>query len=237
MKFKTSDERSNYVKEMFSRIAQRYDLMNRIMTGFQDIRWRRIVIQRAQLEANSILLDLGTGTGDLAREALRQHPTANVMAADFTIEMMRVGATRDIPLNWLAADALHTPFPGATLDAVVSGFLMRNVTDLEKALSEQFHILKEGGRIVILDTTRPSRNILRPFIWVHMHIIIPFLGRVLTGAKDAYKYLPDTTENFVTAETMSALLTKTGFGNVGFSRYMFGTIAIHRAVNITGVKV
>lgn len=236
MNIKSPDERSNYVRNMFARIARRYDLMNRIMTGYQDIYWRRVVIQRARLDSNSLLLDLGTGTGDLAREALRQHPGAKIMAADFTVEMMRVGATKDVPLNWVAADALHVPFPNNTFDAVVSGFLMRNVTDVEKALGEQFQILKKGGRIVILDTTRPIRNIFWMFIWVHLHITIPLLGRLLTGAKDAYKYLPDTTENFVTAETMSALLTKTGFGNTGFSRHMFGTIAIHWAEKITGGK-
>ena len=225
----TGEERAAYVQNMFTRIAHRYDLTNRLMTGFQDVRWRRLVIKLAGLKPNASLLDLGTGTGDLAREALKQNPTTRVTAADFTLEMMRVGAQTVGPLAFSAADALRLPFADASFDAAVSGFLMRNVIDLHKALEEQYRVLKRGGRIVILDTTRPKKNILSPFIWMHMHFIIPTLGRLISGASDAYKYLPDTTENFVTAERMSALMAAVGFKKVGFERLMFGTIAIHWA--------
>lgn len=230
------DGHAIYVRNMFTRIARRYDLMNRIMTGFQDIRWRRIVVEHANLKHDSIVLDLGAGTGDLAREALRQYPSARVIAADFTIEMMRIGATKGVPLTWISADALSIPLPEATFDAVVSGFLMRNVTDLHKALVEQYRILVNGGRIVILDTTRPKRNILWPFIWLHLHLVIPALGRLLTGEQDAYKYLPDTTENFITAEKMRDQLRAAGFENIGFKRFVFGTIAIHWAEKHSGVN-
>lgn len=223
----TGQERAAYVQNMFTRIARRYDLMNRLMTGFQDVRWRRRVIRLARLTPHASLLDLGAGTGDLAREALRQFPASRVAAADFTLEMMRVGQ-RLGPLPFAAADALRLPFADESFDAAVSGFLMRNVIDLHKALEEQYRVLKRGGRIVILDTTRPKKNLLSPFIWIHMHIVIPLLGRLITGASDAYKYLPDTTENFVTAEKMAALMASVGFKNIYFERLMFGTIAIHR---------
>ncbi|MEW6240884.1 MAG: ubiquinone/menaquinone biosynthesis methyltransferase [Chloroflexota bacterium] len=225
----TGQERAAYVQNMFTRIARRYDLMNRLMTGFQDVRWRRRVIRLARLNPHASLLDLGTGTGDLAREALRQFPAARVAAADFTLEMMRVGAQTVGRLPFSAADALRLPFADASFDAAVSGFLMRNVTDIHKSLQEQYRVLKRGGRIVILDTTRPKKNILSPFIWIHMHIIIPALGRLITGERDAYKYLPDSTENFVTAERMAALMAAVGFKKVVFARLMFGTIAIHWA--------
>jgi len=225
----TGNERAAYVQSMFTRIAGRYDLMNRLMTGFQDVRWRRHVIQLAGLTPGSRLLDMGTGTGDLAREAVRQQPGARVTAADFTLEMMRIGRRNGTGLAWSAADALRIPFADASFDAVVSGFLMRNVADLHKAIQEQYRVLKAGGRIVILDTTRPKKNILSPFIWMHMHITIPVLGRLLTGSGEAYKYLPDSSENFVTAEKMSALMAAVGFKRIGFERLMFGTIAIHWA--------
>ena len=224
----TGQERAAYVQNMFTRIARRYDLMNRLMTGFQDVRWRRIVIKLARLQPNASLLDLGAGTGDLAREALRQNPTTRVAAADFTLEMMRVGQ-RVGTLPFSAADALRLPFANASFDAAVSGFLMRNVTDIHKALQEQYRVLKRGGRIVILDTTRPKKNLLSPLVWIHLHIVIPTLGRIISGERDAYKYLPDTTENFVTAEKMTALMASVGFKRVGFERLMFGTIAIHWA--------
>lgn len=222
----TGQERATYVQNMFTRIARRYDLMNRLMTGGQDVRWRRQVIKLAQLKNNSYLLDLGTGTGDLAREALAQSHHSRVVAADFTLEMMRVGQKRG-PLNFSSADALRLPFPDSLFDAVVSGFLMRNVIDLQKALQEQYRVLRKGGRIVILDTTRPKKNILSPFIWLHMHLVIPTLGRLLTGSSDAYRYLPETTEGFVTAENLASRMAAIGFKKIGFQRFMFGTIAIH----------
>ncbi len=222
----TGKERAEYVQSMFAKIAHRYDLMNRLMTGGQDVRWRREVIQRAHLRPNASLLDLGTGTGDLAREALYQEPRAKVTAADFTVEMMRVGKQNG-NLRWSAADALHLPFKDKTFDAVVSGFVMRNVTDVQRALKEQFRALKPGGKIIILDTTRPKKNILSPFIWLHMHIVIPTVGGLLSGTRDAYNYLPDSTEGFLTAEQLASRMIAAGFRKVDFKRLMFGTIAIH----------
>lgn len=222
----TGQERSKYVQSMFTKIAHRYDLMNRLMTGGQDIRWRKQVIKLARLTPNASLLDLGTGTGDLAREALLQQPQAKVTAADFTVEMMRVGK-KSGSLQFSAADALNLPFKDTTFDAVVSGFLMRNVTDIQQALKEQYRTLKPGGRIVILDTTRPKKNLLSPFIWIHMHFIIPTVGGLLSGERDAYNYLPDTTENFLTAEQLAARMIAVGFKKVDFKRLMFGTIGMH----------
>jgi len=222
----TGQERATYVQNMFTQIARRYDLMNRLMTGGQDIRWRTQVMYLARLKPNGHLLDLGTGTGDLAREARSQFPQAKVIAADFTLEMMRVGQKRG-PLNFSSADALRLPFTDSSFDAVVSGFLMRNVIDLQKALQEQYRVLKKGGRMVILDTTRPKKNLLSPLIWLHMHVVIPLLGRLLTGSSEAYRYLPETTEGFVTAENLASRMAAVGFKKINYERFMFGTIAIH----------
>jgi demethylmenaquinone methyltransferase/2-methoxy-6-polyprenyl-1,4-benzoquinol methylase len=224
----TGQKRAAYVQNMFSRIAGRYDLMNRLMTAGQDIRWRKQVIRRAQLKNDSCLLDIGTGTGDLAREALAQYPQSKVIAADFTLEMMRVGK-KNGALNFSSADILSLPFGDETFDALVSGFLMRNVVDLPQALQEQYRVLKKGGRVVILDTTRPKKNILSPLIWLHMHLVIPLLGRLLTGSGEAYRYLPETTEGFLAAEDLASRLEAAGFQNIHFQRFMFGTIAIHWA--------
>jgi demethylmenaquinone methyltransferase/2-methoxy-6-polyprenyl-1,4-benzoquinol methylase len=222
----TGKERGAYVQNMFTRIAHRYDLMNRLMTAGQDVRWRELVIQQARLKPNARLLDLGSGTGDLAREALRQQPKANIIAADFTFEMMRVGQLNG-NLPWSAADALNLPFVDQSFDAVVSGFLMRNVGDIQQALKEQYRTLKLGGRIVILDTTKPKRNLLSPFIWLHMHVVIPFVGGILSGYKEAYNYLPDSTEEFVTAKEMTVRMAAVGFKKINYEQLMFGTVAIH----------
>jgi demethylmenaquinone methyltransferase/2-methoxy-6-polyprenyl-1,4-benzoquinol methylase len=214
---------------MFTRIARRYDLMNRLMTAGQDRTWRREVMQRATLPPQGNLLDLGAGTGDLAREALQQYPGCRPVAADFTLEMMLAGKGRpeSARLSWLGADALRLPFPDETFEAVVSGFLLRNVSDVTQALAEQRRVLRPGGRIVILDTTRPHRNLLTPLINIHFHYVIPTLGKLITGEGEAYTYLPESTENFLPAEQLAERMTAAGFRQVGFRRRMLATIAIH----------
>jgi demethylmenaquinone methyltransferase/2-methoxy-6-polyprenyl-1,4-benzoquinol methylase len=219
-------QRSQYVHDMFARIAPHYDLMNRLMTGRQDVRWRKEVIQRAHLKPGACVLDVGAGTGDLLREAKRQQPDVRVYAADFTLEMMRIGQQRG-GSGWSAADALCLPFADETFDATVSGFLVRNVTNVEDTLREQFRVLKKGGRIIILDTTPPGRNLFTPLIWVHMHWIIPLLGGLLSGSREAYIYLPDSSEKFLSADELAVCMTAAGFQEVGFRKRMFGTIAIH----------
>jgi demethylmenaquinone methyltransferase/2-methoxy-6-polyprenyl-1,4-benzoquinol methylase len=229
----TGTERSRYVQGMFARIAGRYDLMNRTMTVGQDVRWRREVIQRAALPPDGFLLDLGAGTGDLARAALRQSPTVHALAADFTLEMMQVGKSRrakqpgeDQRLDWSVADAQALPLPDGAFDAVVSGYLLRNVSNLALSLSEQHRVLKPGGRIVALDTAPPLHNALEPFIRFHLHTVIPTLGRWITGQADAYTYLPDSTESFLEPEQLAARLQEAGFEAVSYRRRMFGTMVI-----------
>jgi demethylmenaquinone methyltransferase/2-methoxy-6-polyprenyl-1,4-benzoquinol methylase len=219
------------VQGMFRSIAGRYDLMNRLMTAGQDTRWRREVIRRTDLPSDGKLLDVGAGTGDLAREALHQHPACWPIAADFTIEMMQVGKESHTStiLDWSAADALALPFPNGIFDAVVSGFLLRNVTNIDQALGEQFRVLKPGGSLVALDTTRPEKNLLWPLINLYLHFVIPNLGRLITGQGEAYTYLPDSTEAFLEAEQLLTRMESVGFKEAGFRRFMFGTVAIHWA--------
>jgi len=228
----TGNERSHYVQSMFASIARRYDLMNRLITMAQDRQWRIEVIERAELHSGDHLLDLGSGTGDLVFEAVHHTPGAVPVAADFTIAMMQVG--RDRPggriVPWVGADALALPFTDGKFDAIVSGFLMRNVSNLPLALAEQYRLLKPGGRIVILDTTRRSKNWLSPLIYIYLQWAIPLLGWLIAGNSDAYTYLPDSTESFLSAETLAERMQAAGFQRVGFRRRMLGTIAIHFGV-------
>ncbi len=231
MSYLTGPERARYVQAMFGRIAGRYDLMNRLMTGGQDVRWRRLVLDLAELPPGGRLLDLGTGTGDLALEALARDGTAKVIGGDFTLEMMRVGRRRPggQRVRWLGVDALNLPLPNELFDAVTSGYLMRNVADVKRALAEQHRVLRLGGRVVCLDTTPPPRNLLRPFVDFHLHVVIPTLGRLVAGATDAYTYLPDSTESFLPAEQLAERIAQAGFHDVHFKRVMFGTMAVHWA--------
>lgn len=225
----TGRERATYVQKMFTRIAGRYDVMNRLMTFGQDLSWRKEVIRRAAIHPGNRVLDLGSGTGDIALEIHAHQPDAWPLAADFTVEMMRVGQKRPNgdALDWCATDALNLPYANESFDAVVSGFLMRNVSDLPRALAEQRRILKPGGRIVILDTTRPPENLLAPFIRIHLNTVIPTLGKLITGESEAYTYLPDTTKGFLRAEELAMRMSDATFSGIGFKRVMFGTIAIH----------
>lgn len=163
------------------------------------------MVELAQLPTGGRLLDLGTGTGDLALEALRRDPSLCALGGGFTLKMMRVGRGRlqGDRVLWTASDALHLPWPDNSFDAVVSAYLMRNVIDVRRAWAEQYRVLKPGGRIVCLDTTPPPRRWLRPFIDLHLHVVIPALGRMLTGVGEAYTYLPDSTENFLLAEQLA----------------------------------
>jgi len=203
--------------------------MNRLMTAGQDIRWRRRVIQLAQLPPEGVMLDIATGTGDIAHEGLRQHLGLKVYGGDFTIEMMQVGQSDPgrKAIRWTGADTLALPFPDDTFHAVTSGFLMRNVIDVAAAFIEQVRVTRPGGWVVVLESSPPKVNFLRPFITFHLNTIIPMLGRVVSGDREAYRYLPDSTQQFREPESLANIMRGAGLVDVGFEMFMFGTIAIH----------
>lgn len=227
----TGKERAIYVQHMFGRIAGRYNLMNRLMTGGQDLKWRRFVVQQAKLKSGDKLLDLATGTGDIAFEALKAIPGIQVVGGDFSLPMMRVGQTLPLgkQVGWTGADALNLPFADGTFNAVTSGYLARNVIDLPRMFAEQLRVLKTGGRIVLLDSSPPKDNLLKPFIEIHLRYIIPLLGRIVAGKNgaDAYQYLPSSTQAFKSPEELARLMDKAGVRNVQFRTFMFGTMAVH----------
>ena len=229
------DERSAYVQAMFDRIAERYDLINRLISGGQDMKWRRIVVEKSALPPEGSLLDIAAGTGDIAFQALKTAPAARVVGADFALGMMQVGKRRaphGQRVAWTGADALRLPYADNCFDAVVSGYLMRNVVDIAQALDEQRRVLKPEGRIVILDTSPPPDNLLKPLIMLHMKVGIPLIGRLAGGkaAGDAYRYLPESTQAFKTPLELARLIEAAGFEGVTFRTLMFGTMAVHWGV-------
>lgn len=238
MTFETPAQKHQYVNEMFARIAHRYDLMNRIMTAGQDKRWRKLLIEQADLPPNGRLLDIATGTGDIAFEALRRRPDlAQVVGADFTLPMMQVGrqrwrnngANRPGP-GWSGADTLHLPFPDDTFDAVASGFLLRNVTDVSQALAEQRRVCKPGGRVLILEIPRPADNLLGQMFRLYFHHVVPRLGGFISGQPDAYAYLPASADAFLRPEELKGAMERAGLRQVGYTMLMFQTVALHVGV-------
>ena len=222
-------ERAQAIQSMFGRIAGRYDVMNRLMTFGQDMHWRRFVVDKAALTPTGRLLDLAVGTGDIAMMAHHQHPQAAVVGADFALPMMQVGQHRPLgeSILWCQGDALALPFPDATFDAVVSGYLLRNLVDLRQGLAEQLRVLRPGGRLVALDTTPPPPNIFRPFIEIHLRFIIPLLGRLIANAPDAYAYLPNSTEAFLPPADLADVMRVAGLADVHYQTFMLSTMAVH----------
>lgn len=225
----TGQERAKYVQAMFGRIAHRYDLLNRLMTFGQDIRWRKEAIGKLNLKPGSVVLDAGSGTGDIAFEIAKRYPNTLVIASDFTAEMVMVGKDRPAgkSVAWVIADAQHLPFGKEIFDGVICGFLLRNVPDVDQALNEQHRVLTPGGHTASLDTSPPPKNFLRPFLDFHLHYIIPLLGKMIAGDSEAYTYLPDSTEKFLTAEDLARRFEQAGFDEIGFVRRMLNTIGIH----------
>ena len=222
-------ERERFVKTTFREIAPNYRSMNHLMTLGMDIFLRKKLVRLARLSPNETLLDAGTGTGDLAREARRSQPNARIMAADYSWDMMTAHPDWN-SIQRCAADALALPFSAESFNVVISGYLIRNVIHLETALIEQFRILKPGGRILILETTQIRRNIFRPLIKLYYQIGIPLLGKLFTGNRGAYTYLAQTSENFISAEDLAETLRSLGFSQVDLRVCMLGTMTIHSAI-------
>jgi demethylmenaquinone methyltransferase / 2-methoxy-6-polyprenyl-1,4-benzoquinol methylase len=208
---------------MFDRIAPVYDLMNMFMTAGLDRRWRRATI-RAGVRTGDTVLDACCGTGDLARDAQRAG-ASRVVGLDFS-ERMLERARRKVPTAELVrGDILALPFADGEFDAAVVGFGVRNVESLERALAELRRVLRPGGRLAILEITRP-RGVLSPFYALWFDRVIPLLGRLLPGGA-AYTYLPASVRRFPAPEQLAALLRDSGFERVSVRLFAGGIVALH----------
>lgn len=222
-------EKGPGVQKMFDDIAGRYDLMNRVMTFGQDQRWRRFVVQRAGNLENEWVLDLATGTGDIAALVRRSFPTSRVVGADFSQNMLAEAGARfsELGICWHACDANQLPYRDDLFKAVTFGYLLRNVDDSLSVLKEVHRVLTPGGMVVCLDTTPPVKSIYYPFTKLYLRYGIPFLGRLIAQDQAAYSYLTGSTMGFHGADTLATLFRQAGFFHVGYKKFMMGTIGIH----------
>jgi len=211
------------VQRMFDRIAPVYDVMNRVMTGGLDRRWRRITVEQAVSPGDSVL-DACCGTGDLAIAAHR-HGAGQVVGLDFSEEMLERARRKAPELEWVQGDALALPFADESFDAATVGFGVRNVDDLEAGIRELRRVLRPGGWLAILEITTPV-GALAVFYGFWFDRVIPLLGKVLPGGA-AYTYLPASVRRFPKPEDLADLLAENGFGKVRFRRFAGGIVALH----------
>jgi demethylmenaquinone methyltransferase/2-methoxy-6-polyprenyl-1,4-benzoquinol methylase len=212
------------VQTMFDRIAPVYDVMNRVMTAGLDQRWRRATV-RAVVEPGDRVLDAACGTGDLAIIAAKAG--AAVTGLDFSEKMLERARRKRPDLDWIQGDLLALPFEDDTFDAATVGFGVRNVADLPGSIAELRRVLRPGGRVGILEITRP-RGRLRFFYSLWFDRIVPLLGKVLPGG-EAYTYLPASVRRFPGPDDLAAQMA--GFRDVDYRLFAGGIVALH-----TGVK-
>ncbi len=217
------------VQKMFDAIAGRYDLMNRVMTMGQDQKWRKFVVDQAGDPGRGLVLDLATGTGDIAALSRKVSPSCMVIGADFSVNMLKEARKRFAgqKIYWQAADANSLPFADDSFESVTFGYLLRNVDDAVVVLKEVNRVLKKGGRVVCLDTTPPEKNFLFPFIQIYFRVGIPFLGRIIAKDEDAYAYLTGSTMDFYKADDLADAFRQAGFTKVSYKKFMMGAIAVH----------
>ena len=222
------------VRAMFDRIAGVYDLMNSVMTAGMHHRWRRRAADLARIGPGDRVLDVATGTGDLAVElAGRVAPGGSVIGSDFSEEMLDRARVKEPGIEWEWANAMELPYEDAGFDAVTVGFGARNFSDLDRGLSEMVRVTRPGGRVVVLEITTPTRPPLSTFFEMWFDTIVPQIGKV-AGDPDAYEYLPSSVRRFPAAPELAARMAGAGLEEVGWVITAGGIIAIHHGTRPAG---
>ena len=229
--------KARFVSDMFSRIAGRYDLMNGLMTFGMHHAWRRVAARQTIAAPEGPALDLATGTGDLALELRQIHPRRVIVGADFAFGMLRIarekldradGRGRHVLLA--AADALQLPFGDRTFACVTSAFLLRNLADLEMGLAEMRRVTRPGGRVVALEITQPTFPGFTPLFRFYFHRVVPRVGQLVGGDREAYTYLPQSVDRFLAPAELSRLMGTVGLRGVTCRRVAMGTVTIHTGI-------
>ena len=215
------------VRAMFDRIASFYDITNSVMTAGLHHKWRRRAADLAAVGPGNRVLDVATGTGDLAIElASRVGPTGEVIGSDFSEEMLARARTKAPGIRFEWGNALELQFGDNEFDAATVGFGIRNFADLDKGLSEMMRVVRPGGRVVVLEMTTPTRPPLSTFYRAWFDRVVPLIGKV-AGDADAYSYLPESVKRFPGPHDLAARFSAAGLQHVRYVVTAGGIIAIH----------
>jgi demethylmenaquinone methyltransferase/2-methoxy-6-polyprenyl-1,4-benzoquinol methylase len=222
------------VRAVFDSVSDRYDLMNDLMSGGLHRLWKRFAVGLLAVRRGQRVLDLAGGTGDIARlVARRTHGEADVLVCDINGQMLRRGRDRAIDagevagLHYVQADAEALPLPAASVDRVIIGFGLRNVTHKERALAEMARVLRPGGRAVVLEFSRPRSRLVERAYDLYSFRVLPALGRWVAGDADSYRYLAESIRMHPDQATLSRMLEQAGFESVRHYDIMAGIVAVH----------
>ena len=224
----SAEDHARRVRDMFARISPRYDLLNHLLSGNIDKRWRRNVVEKLRplLPPNAEVLDVACGTGDLSI-ALFEKIGARVTGVDFCRPMLELAARKQPRIAFVEGDALRLPFDEAVFDAVTIAFGLRNLSSVEQGLNELRRVLKPNGWAAILEFSKPVVPGFRSLAAAYCTRLLPRIGGMISGSRSAYEYLPDSVSRFPDQETLSAMMTAAGFAEVGFENLTGGVAALH----------
>jgi len=226
------NEHAHRVRQMFAAIAGRYDLLNHLLSGHMDKRWRALVAARLQsgLASGARILDVACGTGDLSL-TLFETTGARIFGTDFCRPMLAIAARKmsgcepAIPL--IEADALSLPFRDCSFDGVTIAFGLRNLSNFERGLEELLRVLRPGGRLAVLEFSKPVVPGFRFLFKVYFTKMLPFLGGLISGSRSAYQYLPDSVSRFPDQAELCSLMRNVGFDEVEYENLTGGIAALH----------
>lgn len=221
------EDHARRVREMFAQISPRYDLLNHLLSGNIDRRWRRKLVSRVTplLPASPQILDVACGTGDLSI-ALFEQTDAKVIGIDFCRPMLELARSKTRSITFVEGDALRLPFPDEAFDAVTIGFGLRNLSSVSTGLRELRRILKPNGWAAVLEFSQPAAG-LRSLVAVYYARVLPRLGGWLSGSRSAYEYLPDSISHFPNQSALADTMRAAGFADVRFENLTGGVAALH----------
>lgn len=232
---KTANEiaHANAVRDMFSGIARRYDLLNHLLSANIDKRWRRLVANRLRDvldNGNALVLDIACGTGDLSIE-LQSKAKARVTGTDFCRPMLAIAKTKtaetDLKIPYIEGDALALSFADETFDAVTIAFGLRNLANFQNGLAEFHRILKRGGRLAVLEFSSPVVPGFRQLFNFYFSSVLPRIGGAVSGSRGAYEYLPDSVSKFPDQKGLVEMMSSVGFTSIEYKNLTGGIAALH----------